>query len=274
MRIALLDNGSLEPAAHRSLRAAAAAVTAKTGLAVEAVSWRHSDRIPAGELDGAPAATLVPWLRARLRAGEREFVFLPFLISAEGAIASAIRAELAALRRAAGGFAFAFTAGLAPAAENLGEIVAERVRETAAARGLVRPAVIVVDHGGPSRASAGLRDAVAGLVRAGLGPEAAGVAGASMESPAGPDFAFNQPLLAAQLGAPGFEQGDVVIAPLFLSPGRHAGATGDLAGIARAAMAQRAGLRCHFTELVGSHPLVAGILARNLRAVMPDPAVL
>jgi len=274
MKIALLDNGSLEPAAHRGLRAAAAALTAKTGLPVEAVSWRHSDRIPAGELDGAPARTLVPWLRARLREGEREFVFVPFFISAKGAIASSVRAELEALRRPGGGFAYAFTAGLAPAEESLAEIVAARVRETAAARGLSRPAVIVVDHGGPARASAALRDAVTAAVRARLGEAVAGVVAASMESPAGAAFAFNQPLLAGQLGAPGFNHGDVVIAPLFLAPGRHAGAGGDLEGIARAAEASGTGLRCHFTPLVGSHPLAIARLAGSLRALVPNPDVL
>ena len=273
MRIALLDNGSLEPAAHRSLRAAAAALTARTGLPVEAVSWKHSDRIPAAELDGAPGRTLLPWLRARLHAGTREFVFVPFLVSARGAIASAVRADLEAVRRGGEGFAYAFTAGLAPAEETLAEILAARVRETALALGLVRPSVVVVDHGGPARASAALRDAVTAAVRARLGTEAQDVAAASMESPEGPDYAFNQPLLAAQLGAPGF-QGEVVIAPLFLGPGRHAGPGGDLAVLARAAEAQTAGLRCHFTGLVGSHPLAIAALGRNLRALVPDPPVL
>jgi sirohydrochlorin ferrochelatase len=274
MRIALVDNGSLEPAAHRGLRAAAAALSARTGLPVEAVSWRHSDRIPAAELDGAPAATLLPWMRARLREETREFVFVPFLVSPRGAIASAIRADLGALRRAAGGFAATFTAGLAPAEESLAEIVAARVRETLAARGLARPAVIVVDHGGPARSSAALRDAVAGAVRDRLGAAVAGVAAASMESPAGPDYAFNQPLLAGLLGSPGFGAGEVVIAPLFLAPGRHAGAGGDLEEIAQAAQARIPGLRCHFTGLLGSHPLAISLLARSLRARVPHPPVL
>jgi sirohydrochlorin ferrochelatase len=274
MRIALLDNGSLEPAAHRGLRAAAAALAARTGLPVEAVSWRHSDRIPAAELDGAPARTLLPWLRAQVRVGEREFVFVPFFISAEGAIVSSVRAELEGLRRAAGGFAYVLAPGLSPAAESLGEIVAARVGETAAARGLSRPAVIVVDHGGPARASAVLRDAVTHAVRARLGAAVSRVAAASMESPEGPDFAFNQPLLAALLAAPGFDEGDVVIAPLFLLPGRHAGPDGDLAAIARAAGTAAPRRRCHFTGLVGSHPLAAELLARHLRGLIPHPDVI
>ena len=55
MIVALIDNGSLDPAAHRNLRAVARALTARAGVTVHAVSWKHSDRIPAATLDGTPA---------------------------------------------------------------------------------------------------------------------------------------------------------------------------------------------------------------------------
>jgi sirohydrochlorin ferrochelatase len=59
----------------------------------------------------------------------------------------------------------------------------------------------------------------------------------------------------------------VVIAPLFLSPGRHAGARGDLARIAAAAedRTATAPLRCHFTGLVGTHPRAVDELTAALR---------
>ncbi len=85
MRIALLDNGSPSRSPSQPA-AAAAALTAKTGLRVEAVSWRHSDRIPPGELDGAPARTLVPWLRAAAAPAPGNSSSSLF-VSAEGAIA-------------------------------------------------------------------------------------------------------------------------------------------------------------------------------------------
>jgi len=269
MKIALIDNGSLEPASQRNLRRVAAGLAARTGETVAAVSWKHSDRIPPAEIGGVPAWTLAPWVRAQVAQGERDFVFVPFFVSARGAIGSALEADLKLLAREAGEFSFRLTGSVA-SREALAAIVAARVRETAAEHGLSRPPVIVVDHGGPARASAELRDRVAADLGAGYdGP----VAAASMESPAGPDFSFNQPLLAGQLRAPGWDRGDVVIAPLFLSPGRHAGADGDLARIARAAEAERPGLCCHFTGLVGTHPLAVEILAGALRAGL-DPAPL
>jgi sirohydrochlorin ferrochelatase len=69
------------------------------------------------------------------------------------------------------------------------------------------------------------------------------------------------PLLVDQLRAKPFTaQPAVVIAPLFLSPGRHAGAHGDLARTCSASNS-----RCHLAELVGTHPRAIDALAGALR---------
>jgi hypothetical protein len=68
------------------------------------------------------------------------------------------------------------------------------------------------------------------------------------------------PLLAAELQRPEFVNRDVVIAVLFLSPGRHAGRDGDIARICRESR-----VRCHPTGLVGDHPTVPDVLASALR---------
>jgi len=259
MIAALVDNGSLEPAAHRNLRALANALSIRAGVSVHAVSWKHSDRIRPEALDGMAAWTLAPFVRAHFARGERDFVFIPFFISAQGAIGSALRDDLEKLQRELGGFQFSFTEGLI-ARGAVAPVVTDRVRETIAARKLVGPAVILVDHGGPSRESALVRDAIACDVRAHLGPEIGAFAAASMEGEHGP-------LLSDQLVVAGFNRGDVLIAPLFLAPGRHAGPRGDLAQITRAAEDRIASpsLRCHFAGLVGTHPRVADALALALR---------
>jgi sirohydrochlorin ferrochelatase len=271
MRIALVDNGSVEPAAHEGLRSAARAIGARANVRVEAVSWRHSDRIPASSLGDGAAQTLSPWIRACVSAGEREFLIVPFFISAQGAIGSALARDLDSLGFQTGGFSYSFTEGLS-AGGVLPRILSERVKAVIAAQGLSRPAVVVADHGGPSRASAQIRDRVALEVRAELGSSVRALGAASMESPDGPEYGFNRPLLEEALALPGFESGDVVVAPLFLLPGRHAGKGGDLETIARVAEARSPGLRCHFADLVGSHPLaldtLAGALSRALGAAI------
>jgi hypothetical protein len=262
VKIALVDNGSLEPAAHAGLRAAAAAIAGQVQASVEAVSWKHSDRIPSHALSGGPAWALAPWIRDQVAAGEGEFVFIPFFISPQGAIGSSLRRDIDVLRAEVGEFAYSFADGLT--VDALAAIAADRVREASAAAGLRRPPVLVVDHGGPSRASADVRNQVAEAARVRLEGAASRLSAASMESPDGPGFGFNRPLLAEALASPGFDSGDVLISPLFLSPGRHAGPGGDLAVIARGAEARAPGLRCHFTGLVGTHPLAIDCLASSL----------
>jgi len=252
MIVALVDNGSLEPAAHRNLRHVAAALTRATGPLVHAVSWKHSDRIAAAALDATPAWTLGAFVRAMHALGQREFLFVPFFISAQGAIGSSLRSDLEKLRTELGELTFEFTAGLADR-NALAAIVTTRIREAKAARSLVRPPVVVVDHGGPSAASAHLRNHLADTVRSQLGDEVGPVAAASMEGD-------HPPLLAAQLRAPGFAGNEVIVAQLFLSPGRHAGPGGDIEEICT-----DSGTRCHRTELVGTHPLAIATLAAALR---------
>ncbi len=267
MIVALIDNGSLEPAALQNLRAVAAALAKRTGVSIHAVSWKHSDRIPPAKLRlspasdergdfGAPVAwTLDPFLRSLVALGQREFVFVPFFISAQGAIGSALRTDLERIQRELGGFEFRFTDGLA-ARGVIPKIVAEQIRLAIAHHALHAPPVIVVDHGGPSPASATLRDQLAAQIRRELGAAIGPLAAASMEG-------AHPPLLAAQLRATGFAEGDVIVAPLFLSPGRHAGPQGDLARICHAAGAQ-----CHLTGLVGTHPLAVEALAAALQPTL------
>lgn len=262
MTIALIDNGSLESAAHRNLRALAAALSTRTGNTVHAVSWKHSNRIPSQALGGTPGTTLQPWLQAQYAAGEREFVFIPFFISAQGAIGSALRHDLEQYRRELGEFSFAFTPGLA-AQGALTRIVAARIRETLSTNQLNQPPVVLVDHGGPSAASAILRNQIAAELVRELGREIGPLTAASLE---GAEYDHARPMFADVLGLPNFDCGDVLIAPLFLGPGRHAGPKGDLAQIAAAAEDRLtvAPLRCHFTPLIGTHPTVVDVLADAL----------
>jgi sirohydrochlorin ferrochelatase len=270
MKVVLVDNGSLEPSAHKGLRAVAAAIGRRAGIPVDAVSWKHSDRIPAAALDGVRAWTLERWVRHQVSSGERDFLFVPFFISPQGAIGSSLRGDLAGLQETIGGFEFSFADGLAESGA-LASVVADLIRKAAAERSLDRPVVVVVDHGGPSRASADVRNSVADAVRAELGASISSVAAASMESPDGPGFEFNRPILIDALRE--LDSGDVLIAPLFLLPGRHAGPTGDLRRIAIAAQEAAPGLRCHFSELVGSHPAVIEALGASVTKALGAPTL-
>lgn len=253
MIVALIDNGSLEAAAHVRLRSLAAALSDRTGVKVHPISWKHSDRVPAAQLSGVPGETLAPAVRRHVAAGERSFLFVPFFISPQGAIGSVLRRDLELLQAETGGFDFDFTAGLAEGGA-LAPIIADRVREISTAGSGETP-VVLVDHGGPSATSARLRDRVAHEVASILGRT---VHPCSMEGD-------HPPLLADLLAAPGFAGRDVIVAQLFLSPGRHAGPGGDIEEICRSSPA-----RCQRTELVGDHPRVAEVLSAALRRSLPS----
>lgn len=267
MIVALIDNGSLEPAAHRNLRALAAALGARVGVHVHAVSWKHSDRIPAAELGGEPAWTLHAFVRSMVDLGQREFVFVPFFVSAQGAIGSALRGDLEDLQRAGRGkvapdtpvppaFDFALTEGLTKG-DTLKQIILDRIRATRTAGGLTKPPVVLVDHGGPSARSAALRDQLTTEVRTALGSEVGPVIAASMEGD-------HPPHLAEVLRMPDVAGRAVIVALLFLSPGRHAGPAGDIAQICAAAADENPSTRPHLTDLIGTHPATLDALAAAL----------
>ncbi len=267
MTVVLIDNGSLEPAATLNLHAVASALSTRAGFTVHAVSWKHSDRLSSVDLDGDIAWTLRPWMTARLAAGERDFLFIPFFISPQGAIGSALRADLDQLQTPDAPFTYAFTESLAEK-NIIPQILAWRIRETIEVASLTCPPVIFVDHGGPSPTSAELRNRFATEARELLRHEVGLSAASSME---GADYPHARPLLADQLRTPGFSSGDVVIAMLFLSPGRHAGPGGDVARICGAAETQSTGLQCHLTDLIGTHPLAIDALFDALRAAYSPP---
>lgn len=264
MRVLLVDNGSLKAEAVLRLRAVAAALTERSGVRVEPASLLHSSRVPAALLGGQPATTWERALKAGLEAGERAFLVLPYFFGPTGAVLDYMPRRLEALRERLGPFAHTVAPFLYDPGETaLAQLLADQVRATARAQGLGRPRVVLVDHGSPRREVAAVRDAVAGQLRDLLGAAASAVVAASMERREGEAYAFNEPLLAralheAPLGDP------VIVAHLFLSPGRHAGPGGDIATICAEARRARPGLQLVRGPLLGEHPGMIELLARRL----------
>lgn len=106
----------------------------------------------------------------------------------------------------------------------LAQLLADNVRE--AMTGARRPTVVLVDHGSPIPEVAAVRNYLAGQLSALLAEEAERVTFASMERRDGDEYRFNEPLLETLLAAPELAGREVVLAMLFLSPGRHAGEGG------------------------------------------------
>ncbi|MBI5380443.1 MAG: cobalamin biosynthesis protein CbiX [Opitutae bacterium] len=262
----LLDNGSLEPAAVLSLRAIAARLSAALGQEVAPVSLLHSHKIPAERLDGRPAEIFDQALARRIAAGAMDFLVVPLFFGPSGALTDYLPQRVARLRALHPDLRVRLAPPLAdvPAAADtrLAAILADHVRAklTPAAPA---PAVIVVDHGSPVREVTAVRDHVTAQLRELLGATVRAVSAASMERRPEPEYAFNEPLLATALDRAATEAGRVIVAPLFLSPGRHAGPGGDIAQICAAAQARHPGLQPILTELVGTHAGLIAILAER-----------
>lgn len=266
--VLLVDNGSLEPAATLALRSVAARLAVAAGCAVRPVSLLHSSAIAPALLGGHPAEILEPALRALAADGNLEVVVLPLFFGPSAALLDYVPGRVRHLRETWPGLRVRVAPCLVDAAQTgdqrVAIMLAERVRATAAENNFGWPAVAVVDHGTPQRAVNTVRELVAGQMREALGDFTRAVAGCSMERRPGPEFAFNEPLLGALLETKDFSTGEIIIARLFLQPGRHAGPGGDVEQICRAATARHPGMKIALTEPLGSHPGLIPILVERL----------
>ncbi|MBF7054957.1 cobalamin biosynthesis protein CbiX [Halomonas sp. KAO] len=270
-RILLVDNGSLRPQAVLNLRRLASALAAATGEPVEAASLLHSHKVPAEQLEGEPAATLGPLAERLAAEGVTELVIVPFFFGPSQALTRYLPERLAQVQERYPNLGIKVTAPLVDTLSGLdlrlARLLADNVREVMARRTMSEsqpPKVVLVDHGSPMPEVTAVRNYVAGQLGVLLADEADCVTYASMERRDGDAYRFNEPLLADLLAAKALAGSEVILAMLFLSPGRHAGEGGDIAEICDQAMAASPGLRVATTRLVGEHAGILEILASRV----------
>ena len=272
--VLLADNGSLEPAAILGLRTIAARLGESLNRRVVPISLLHSNAVPVDRLEGQPAELLADALAARLQAGESDFLVVPLFFGPSGTLTDFLPAQVAALKAKFPRLRVRVAPWLVDVAaandERMATILEENVRaKMAEASG--RPAVILVDHGSPAQAVTAVREHLARQLQTRLGPAVRVVLAASMERRPEPEYDFNEPLLERAFARSGFDAGLVIVAMLFLSPGRHAGPEGDVARICAAAKQRHPGLRIVMTDLVGRHPGLIPILVDRVRAGLANP---
>lgn len=263
----LFDNGSLKPASTLSLRVTARLLQAKLGVDVRAVSLLHSSVIDPSGLGGKPAELLEPALTTFIEENPMaDVVALPLFFGPSGALTDYVPERLAVLAAKYPRSRIRLARWLVDPADTdnrIAQALAEAVRSVNVVEKLVRPKIVLVDHGSPQSAVTAVRNFLGEQLRALLSDTVEDVAVASMEKRPGANFAFNDPLLAQRLRTPPFDQGDVVVALQFLSPGRHAGPDGDVAKICAEARRERRELRTHLTETIASNPHVIAVLAER-----------
>ncbi|MGY4879054.1 sirohydrochlorin chelatase [Vreelandella aquamarina] len=268
--IFLVDNGSLRPEATLNLRRVAALLSQRSGRHVQAASLLHSNKVPAESLGGEPAVTLGPAVEKAAAAGVRDVVIVPFFFGPSRALTDYLPKRMADTQALFPGLgvrvAMPLMDELGEVDTRLAQVLADNVRERIAVNR--KPGVVLVDHGSPIPEVTAVRQRLAGQLSLLLADQARYVTSASMERREGDAYRFNEPLLETLLADPALPEGDVVLAMLFLSPGRHAGEGGDIATISASAVQARPAMNIVSTRLVGEHDGIVDILQSRLEAAL------
>jgi sirohydrochlorin ferrochelatase len=270
----LVDNGSSRPESTLRLRRLGAALGERLGTRVHPVSLQHADRIPPDALGGMPADTLEPFLRRALAEGMRDFLAVPLFFGPSRALTQFIPDTVSALTAQRGPLRLRIAPELCPlppGEPRLVDILADQTRLTAKAEGIPLRRVVLVDHGSPLPEVSAVRQWLAQRLRRQLG-DGVELREAVMERRPGAAYDFNGWLLSDVLADLAQEDPEtpVILALLFLAPGRHAGAGGDIAAMAAAAQDAHPGLRVHPSQLVGEHPALIDILADRAAQGLSD----
>jgi sirohydrochlorin ferrochelatase len=249
-------------------------------MPVHPVSLLHSDRVPASELGGEPAATFVSFMTEQVERGRRNFIVVPLFFGPSRAVTKYIPEQVDALLSRSPSSASGRQEVVVRVADilwkqpegepRLVDILSQSVAQVIRDSGLEMPRVVLVDHGSPLPAVTAVKNAIGAGMRSRFKPKL-DVVEAVMERRSGAEYDFNGPLLKdvlIDLSKHAAESLDVVLAMLFLSPGRHAGAGGDIAEICAEAQRTTPGLRIMPTPLVGEHPLLIDILHDRLKEML------
>ena len=270
--VLLVDNGSRRGAATLSLRSIAARLSEASGRHIIPVSLQHADQIAQDELGGEPARLLPEFLRGQLEKGQRNFILLPLFFGKSRALTEFIPEQVERLIDEFGPFECRQADVLSPMPEGerlLADILADHVIQCSVGLGAEPTHVIVVDHGSPLPEVTAVRAKATMMLRERL-PEGVSLGQAVMERRQGAEYDFNGQLLGDLLDSCAGQDADavVVLAMMFISPGRHAGAGGDIEEICADAMARNPGLRVKISPLIGEHPLLIDILEDRLQAAI------
>ncbi len=251
-RIFLVDNGSYEPTATLALRGLAQEVGKLIEQPVLPVSTMHSTKIDPALLGGVPAVIFEQAVQQAKLDGIDEIVVIPLFIGPSRAITEYLPKVFADAQP--GKIKLSIREPLF--GPELTTMLVDNLRSTGWTKG--SGTVYLCDHGSPISEVTACRNSFAVSLRNQLGLMEDELIACSMERREGAEYDFNEPLLEHALQD---AKGEAVILMLFLLPGRHAGAEGDVAMIAKEHAP--AGLRWKLSPLIGTHPALPALLIRR-----------
>lgn len=261
----LVDNGSLRPESVLYIRDIAHQLSKVSGEKVEPAGIMHSHKVDPLKLNRIPGLSMEAFFQS-MDSNELECInFIPMFLGPSLAITDWLKGRADAWFAAKPGREYKIADCLfRKGDERIASALCEHVMQSLSEHGQMKPYVILVDHGTPQREVNLVREEIGNQLKKKLPGIISGFSTASMERRAGEEYAFNDPLLEkllAEICARG--ERNVIVAQLFLAPGRHAGSNGDITKICLPF--EKDGVRIKQTPTLGKHPYLIEILGERLR---------
>ena len=272
----LVDNGSTRVDAAVQLRRLAENISHETGHIIHAVSLKHSNRIPADDIEsklgGIPACVFTDFMTKQLKTGQRKFILIPLFFGNSRALTSFVPDEKKILEEQFGAFKLDIAKVLYPMPDGeplLVDILFEHAISSAAVHTKNNlNNLVLVDHGSPLPAVNAVRRHIASALNARLSDDTH-IAQAAMERREGKEYDFNGELLEDylnRLAKSGETHATVLL--LFLLAGTHAGENGDIVQICKAVMKRYPDFKVTISPLISQNKKIITCLTQRLNQLL------
>ena len=268
----LVDNGSLRPDSILNLREVAKNLSKLVQVEVFPIGLMHSHKVDPGLIGGEPALSVESLMSSEFSGESTELIFIPFFFGPSLGIREWLPKKLNSWIGDIQPFLFVFWLNYFDQEMTVllvrWQIIGKTIRESK----MRNPSLALVDHGTPLREVNQVREQVGDELEKLMSSEISDFSTCSMERREGKEYDFNDPLLESILEK-WSENKDkdiqILVAPLFLSPGRHAGEGGDLAKICSRFHCAEKNILIERSDLLGQHPLVLEVLRDRIKECKP-----
>jgi len=261
----LADNGSLEAASILNLRKSAHTAGHLAGVEVLPVSLLHSSKVDPQLLDGIKAETMAGFLAGPIAQSSNELRIIPLFFGPSRALTDWLPEKLEQWKCEKDGRTFRILDCLhQPGDTRLAVALEDLCIQAIEINKLKKPFLALVDHGTPVFEVHRVREEVGDELQKRMAECISGFSTCSMERRDGEEYDFNEPLLENLLDEKKEDFEEMLVAQLFLSPGRHAGEGGDLDRICSSFADSSPSHHLVRTDLLGTHPSVIEILLERI----------
>ena len=262
----LVDNGSLRPDSILNLRKVAKNLSKLTQIEVTPIGLMHSHKVDPGLIGFEPALSVESLTSSEFSGESTELIFIPFFFGPSLGIREWLPKKLNSWIGEHPTVSFRILGELFRSGDDrIARALADLSRKTIRESKMRHPSLALVDHGTPLREVNQVREKIGDELEKLMSSEISDFSTCSMERREGKEYDFNDPLLESILEEWSENKNkdkdiQIIVAPLFLSPGRHAGEKGDLSQICDRFHCAEKIVLIERSDLLGQHSLVLEVL--------------